>query len=195
MTNSLLKISLLSLLGLLPASAIPVVNGDFETGDFTGWSRSGFSTYDTISSSVEHSGNFGGSFGAINNTSSISQTLTTTAGIQYMITYWLSARGSTSTRTFSTDFGGTPGQSFIDPVGFFYTQFSYLATATASTTVLSFTFRNDPNFWLLDDITVEEVAAGAPELDPSGSLLPMLSLFIGWGLVSSGRRRRPLVSS
>jgi hypothetical protein len=55
----------------------PIVNGDFETGDFTGWSRSGV----TSISSTAHSGNFAAQLGSSSPSleSSISQTFTVPA--------------------------------------------------------------------------------------------------------------------
>ena len=185
--NSLIKLAGIGLWLALPAAGLPVVNAGFETGTFSGWTNSGFTTFDTVDSGSGHTGSFGGRFGAIGTTSSLSQTFATVAGTQYTISYWLSNRGA-GTNSFSTDFGGVAGQSFTNSAGFLYTQFTYNALAATNLTTLTFTFRNDTNFWTLDDVSVVENLAGAPELDGPSSAVPLMFLAVTLSLVN--RRRQ-----
>jgi hypothetical protein len=66
----------------------PIINGGFETGDFTGWTRSGV----TAISSFSHSGLFAAQLGDANPSgeSSISQTFTVPpAGGTLALWYWI----------------------------------------------------------------------------------------------------------
>src|SRR5664279_4841911 len=67
-----------------------VTNGGFETGDFTGWSVFGAGAFDGVDGSVPQSGTYAAFFGEpVLAPSGISQTLATTAGKLYTVTFWL----------------------------------------------------------------------------------------------------------
>src|SRR5437016_2266773 len=66
-----------------------VTNGGFETGDFTGWTQTGNSTFNGVQSpgpgpSVRE-GNSSAFFGPVGSVGGISQTLTTIPGASYFI--------------------------------------------------------------------------------------------------------------
>ncbi len=69
-----------------------VWNGDFETGDFTAWTSGGMMSYAGVFSAPQfvHSGNYGamlaGTFGFV---ATLSQTLATTPGADYLLSFWL----------------------------------------------------------------------------------------------------------
>jgi hypothetical protein len=71
----------------VPASANLVNNGGFETGDFTGWTTdaAGISTISPFS----NTGNFAGSFSAIQTANSLTQNIATTAGATYDLSFFL----------------------------------------------------------------------------------------------------------
>ena len=71
------------------ANADLVVNGGFETGDFTGWTTSIDPTFDGVDTAAPHDGNFAAFFGNVSGISTISQTLATAAGTLYHIEFWL----------------------------------------------------------------------------------------------------------
>lgn len=187
-----MKTVLIALCLALPAAAIPVINGDFESGDFKGWTRAGdpyFTYVDTdanFGATLAHSGTYGAYLGPMQFQGSIAQDLATTPGTTYEISYWL-ANLSDDDNVFIVEFGGTTLQYLYNSSSFAYTRFSFSAVATAATTPLIFTFKNVPETWTLDDITVEEPAA-VPELDAVGFLPATLftSLLL---TMLTGRRR------
>ena len=72
------------------AQANLVTNGDFETGDFTGWSVFGAGFFTGVDSTFPQSGSFAAFFGEpVQSPSGIFQSLTTVAGQVYNVTFWL----------------------------------------------------------------------------------------------------------
>ena len=172
-----------------------VANCGFESGDFTSWTISGITddpvsfgipTYYGVDTGDANSGNYGAYMSQDYNddgpgTVNLSQTLATSVGSTYDITYYLEndAPGPTNgyTETFSSIFGGTTVQTLAPtlatpgPVGAF-TEYSFAETATSASTTLEFDFENDANYWSFDDVSV--VVAATPE--PSTGLLGGLAL-------------------
>jgi hypothetical protein len=158
-----------------------VVNGDFETGDLTGWTINPL--LDTNAWAVgtnPHTGNFAASTGCvgdlcINGTSDdqnyLFQNLATLSGHTYTLSFWYdpaNVDGNTellvlwgnSTAfdlvTVGTEGGGEPTfavNSTTPASGYNFYTISGLG-GTDSGTVLNFLGRNDPSFSGLDDISV-----------------------------------------
>jgi len=171
------------------AHANLVTNGGFETGDFSGWTLTGNPGFISITNNA-HSGNFAGSFGAVGSDTFLSQTLATTAGTSYTLTFFLTNLGG-PTNDFSVSFGGqnltgggTPALPILNSGPFPYTEYTVDVTATGSSSVLQFAMRQDPSFWNIDDITVDANAAAVPE---PATLAIFGTALAGFGLL---RRRR-----
>jgi len=63
-------------------------------------------------------------------------------------------------------------------------------------TPLTFTFLHDPNFWLLDNIAVNDpVPAGVPELDGALAGAPLALLSMSLLLAGDGRRKSTTLAS
>lgn len=147
-----------------PAQAASIVtNGGFETGDFTGWTGTGDTTFNGVQcpgpGPAVQAGNCSAFFGPVGTTGGIQQTLSTVAGQAYAISFWLQADGG-SPSSFSASFDGTVLTSLINPLGSFlgpFTFYNYSAVATTSSTVLAFSFRDDPGFLSFDSVAVSEV--------------------------------------
>jgi len=144
-----------------------VVNGGFETGDFTGWTLMG----DTITNGqlcnavatdaeipgVVHSGYFGAFLGQSGYAATLSQTLVTTPGQLYLVSFWLDNLASGNVQTFSASWDGTNFVNLDNPPVFTWTNFQLVATASNTNTVLQFAAENDVSGFGLDDVSVAPV--------------------------------------
>lgn len=158
------------------AHANQVVNGGFETGDFSGWSTviGPFSGVDAVAA---HSGSFGAFTGEFDTVGTISQDIATVAGTSYSVEFWLRSDGETPNRFF-VSWDGVALMDATDLAAFPYTHYVLNAVAAGATTTLQFGFRNDNGFTEFDDISVTAV----PE--PSSYVL------FGLGLLTLGWMRR-----
>jgi hypothetical protein len=159
-----------------------VVNCGFETGNLTGWTLAGNTGFTGVSAGSAATGAFGFFAGPIGSNGTLSQNIATVAGQTYTITFSLRADAGTP-NNFAAAFGAVAGPSFTNTAGFPYTVFSFNAVAAGAVTTLQFTYRHDPAFWNLDDISVVPAGAEVPE--------PTTMLLLGSGLASlAGLRRR-----
>jgi len=179
---------LLSVAGQANATNL-VANGDFETGDFTGWAYSGNGVFDGVDGQSPQAGSFAAYFGTPDGGSGISQTLATVIGGTYQIDFWLATEsdvtGLATPNHFEFDWDGVQQFSLVNAAGGLgYMHLTYILTASTASTVLAFNFGSDPAFWDFDSVSVTESATGVPE---PGSLA---LLALAGGLASFARRRR-----
>ncbi len=175
-------------------SADIVVNGGFESGAFApGWSftdASGFTFIDN-DSVFAHSGNdyalLGASPAPGDDPGTLLQTLTTTPGATYQLTFWLASdRTGTVDNSLQVLWNGAsvfsqvniPAPGFTNPYVLF--TISNL-TAAGATATLEFDYVNNDDFFRLDDVSVNAV----PE--PSTAALAALG-FGMMGFASAARR-------
>lgn len=178
-----------------------VVNGGFETGGFLpDWTvvDPSDSTVLGNDSAFAHTGDWkvylGTSpVGAFADLGSLSQTLTTTPGATYTLSFWLANDGAadppTSLNEFDVFWNGalTPILSLTAQPTFDYTEYTFSLAATGASTLLKFRYGNDADYFRLDDVSV----APAPVPEPSATWLVLPGMGI-LGLVHyrSARRRR-----
>jgi hypothetical protein len=142
------------------AHAALVTNGGFETGNFSGWTQFGNTGFTGVTSpTYAHSGTYGGQFGAVGSPGGIFQTLATTAGVTYRVSFWLSIdSGTPNSMTFNWN-GGADELSLTNAAGQAFRQYTYFVAATAATTDLRFTIQHNPAYYGLDDVSVTAVSA------------------------------------
>jgi hypothetical protein len=179
----------LSVAAFLPAYADQLVNGGFETGDFTGYTTSNLN-FTTVEASgfdgyASHSGSFFAALGNAGSQGIISQTFSDTAGVQYDFSFYLASNGSPNTFAASIDGTTVLGPSDIGTQP--YTLYSFLFTGTGSDTI-SFSERDDPDYLALDDVSVTPTVSAVPE--PSGLVLMATGIA---GLATAFRRRMNLI--
>jgi hypothetical protein len=167
----------------VPASANLVVNGSFETGDFTGWDQ----VNDTSFTGVDCTGAFatdgdcGAFFGPTDPAGGgILQTITTVAGGVYTLTFDLQNDGPPPNAFGLFWDGGFVDLDFDVPM-FPYATFTAQLTASGSSTDLGFIFYHEPSFWDLDNVNLD---AAVPEPATWAMMIG------GFGLVGGAARRR-----
>jgi len=188
---------------VLAVSPNLVANGDFETGAFAPqWTTVPGGGFDQVckagdpigaATCITHGGLYAMSFGLGGATDTMSQSIATVPGTQYVVSFWVANDNPTGAgvTTFVASWNGSPIYSLPSPQPTFgYRQVNVTVTATASSTPLAFTARHDPSQWFLDDVSVAAAvpSAGVPTLS-QWSLL-MLTLLLAGATVWHVRRRR-----
>jgi hypothetical protein len=190
-----MKKNLLMCLALMAASSVHadlVVNGGFETGDFTGWTQFGniyssavVGSYDGVN---PNSGSDQAGFGAVGSIAGIEQTLNVTAGQSYQISFWLYNIGGTPSEI-QLGWGGNTILDTVNPDAFPYTEYTETVTADASTDLLSFGFQQDQSYFFLDDVSVTPTSA-SPVPEPATVFAGVLLLLpLGVGAVRQFRNK------
>ena len=129
-------------------------NGGFELGTFQYWTTSGNFDWCSVNSDYVHSGVYGAELGTWPALPCyISQTLSTTIGQSYLISCWLYCDGQTPNE-FSVLWNGTTLFDQQNMGVTTWTNLQFYATATSTSTVLTFNFSDEPSYLGLDDIVV-----------------------------------------
>jgi hypothetical protein len=160
--RSLILLLAVALAGSVCAYADIVVNGDFETGDFSGWTVAGDVAAATIcGNGCQFQGNYAAQFTPVGDYTYLSQTLTTNPGQAYTVSFWLAGGGGNS-NYFSASLGSSQFvlQDFAPQ--FDYSLIEFSAVAQSSQTLLQFVFRNDDTYWRLDNVSASQGAVPEP---------------------------------
>lgn len=138
-----------------------VANGGFETGDFTGWTRGQpeipGADFIATDPAVVHSGLFGAALqgpSEFQQIGSLSQTLRTTPGMSYSISFWVNSADGLHDNELQATWGSTVLPGLSNLVSGVWTHLQYHLTATNAATVLQFNVGLDPSRLGLDDVTV-----------------------------------------
>ncbi len=108
------------------------------------------------------SGTFGLELGQPDELGQLFQEVPTFAGQAYMLSFWLVNPFSGDTpNEFLVSWNGNVLSDQVDLGEFAFTQMQFVVIATGPSTDLRFKFRNDPDFFGLDDISVTPIAAPA----------------------------------
>ena len=183
---------LLVFLGLLamPAARADVINGGFETGDLTVWTRVGDPMFTGVDDKFPHTGVFAAFFGAEGSPTAIAQDVSTQAGTAYTLSFWLMDEGGGPPNSFQVLWNGMPLLNLTDPDvnGFLYQQFVFPGLLGAGpTTTLEFSGLHENGFFELDDVNVTPAAITIPELGTAALLLAGALV-----LAAARRRQAPL---
>ena len=177
------------------SKAEQVQNGDFETGNLSGWSAGASIGVDSRSDFV-HSGVYGLAFGAVGFNSPLAQNLATEIGATYSVSFWLNIFSSSP--NFPNAVTLSWGNSIIfdqtDLSADGWTQYSFVETAVSTTTLLEFGLRQDPGASGLDDISVVQITPGTDPIPavPEPSTWAMMILgFAGIGFMAFRRKSKP----
>jgi len=168
-----------------------VENGGFEMA-FSGWTKSGNedSTLLATNAPYVHSGTNGAKLGSIDLLGFISQTLATTPGASYVLSFWLDSPAGPTTNEFPNEFlvswnGATLfDQTNLPAIGWTNLQFS--VTATGTTGVIQFGFRDDPSDLGLDDISVAPPVSLQFGASPTNGTAPLTVQFTSPGVDNDG---------
>ncbi|GAA3747351.1 PEP-CTERM sorting domain-containing protein [Terriglobus aquaticus] len=162
--------SVLVMAGLAMAASSPaladnlIVNGGFETGDFTGWSGpTGSYTFVSDPGSTQvgvNSGNYAAVFGSVGSLAGISQTFSDVAGQLYTLSYFYASDGETPNE-FQTLIDSVVVSDIQNDPAHDYQSYSFNFIGTGSDTV-TFNGRNDPAYLGLDDVSVSTAATPEP---------------------------------
>ena len=161
-----------------PAYAVNlVVNPSFETGNFTGWTQvgnTGFSGVECPGPAFVAQGSCDAFFGPVGSTGGISQSIALHVGSQYLLTFAFRPDGGTPS-SFSVSLGGVTLFSVTNPAASAYRNFSFAVLATAANETLTFSFRDDPGFLFLDNVSLS-----IPEPASVGLLgIALVAMFMG----------------
>ena len=155
----------------VPSAAVPITNGGFETGDFTGWTQFGDTSFSGVCQTSTcpgnfppYAGNYAAYFGPVGDTGGIFQDVPTVVGQLYTLTFYLANQPSGGVPNFfQAQFGNADFSLSNFPVAFGWTEFQLTNVATSTSTLLEFTFRNDPGYWFLDNVGVTTGGGTTPE--------------------------------
>lgn len=184
-----------SILLTAPAVAAPHLlrNGGFEHGDFTGWTLSGNTEYSQVFNqpydglAARHGADYAllGPQGA---DGVLSQSFADAAGAKLTISFWLASDGGTAD-DFTASYDGDALMRVADAGAFGWTRYAATVSATGLDT-LSFSFRDDQDYFALDTIRVRYADAattrGQPIPEPPAGLPVAAALAL-----LACRRRRP----
>ncbi|HEX3720011.1 MAG TPA: leucine-rich repeat protein [Verrucomicrobiae bacterium] len=134
-----------------------VLNGGFETGDLTGWTLTGNLSATAGNASASPFpppvGNYVAVLQSEGSPGYLSQTLSTTAGTQYLLSFWLVNPYALAGK-FIVSWNGTP---LLDTTvtGFInWTNMKFVVSASGSDSLLQFGFQGDDTFVVLGPVSV-----------------------------------------
>jgi hypothetical protein len=173
------KFAFLGALALVAASAQAqlVTNGGFETGDFSGWTQFGDTSFTDIWDFDSHGGEFNAYFGPLQ-PGGIEQVIAASAGDQIQVSFWARSELGGTPNTLLAELDGQVFVAEFDLTEPDWTEYSAVITVNNDNPTLRFTIANPNDYTDLDDISATLVPA------------PGAAALLGLGTFMAARRRR-----
>ena len=182
-----------------PSESI-LLNGGFETGDFTDWTLAGDTVVDGAlwngvvdagslngeGADCVHSGVYGAALGQYGALAYLSQTLTTLPGQAYLISLWLQNPTNDTGQEYEVNWNtnSSTTTTLVDvasPGAFPWTNVTFIVSAADTNSTLQIAARNDNNIFGLDDVSVTPIPA--PTLSASAFCVSNNTLTYIWSAV------------
>ena len=137
-----------------------VLNGDFETGDFTSWTLAGDTNLNYVTSSANfvYNGDYGAALGQGGAPGTLSQKVEINTNQLYLLSFWWANLGPSGASQFKVSFNGTNllAQSNIASFGGVNQQF--IVSSPVETNLLQFSFQNNGGYFALDYVYMQPLA-------------------------------------
>jgi len=161
------------------AAHADLTNGGFESGDFTGWTQTGDTTFSGVGTFAARTGSYGAFFGPLT-TDTLSQTFATIPNTSYTVSFSLSLVDGSQPNSFSWSWNGvTQSPTLSNAAGFGYSDFTASVLSTGALSTISFAFVDPESFWYLDNVSVVANVAAVPEPPVTALLAAGISLLVG----------------
>jgi hypothetical protein len=141
------------------AGANLLTNGSFETGNFSGWTQGGNEGFTSVISCCDagvtgaEDGTYYASLGPVGSDGTLSQTVSDTNGEHLDLSFWFASDGATP-NDFTATWDGATLTSVSDAAATNgWENFTFHVIGSGSDT-LQFSFRNDPGYQGLDNVSV-----------------------------------------
>lgn len=139
-----------------------VLNGGFETGDFSDWIQSGTTNYTYVTNEAGayvHFGTCGALLGAVPSPGNLSQNVPTTPGQAYVLSFWLcnptgASLNKATPNLFQARWNGNLIYAQTNITSTAWTKLQFNVTASGTVTPLEFSFEDGPAFLALDDVSL-----------------------------------------
>src|ERR1700719_599432 len=131
-----------------------VTNPGFETGDFTGWTNNSGGNF--VNTGNAYDGTYSAWMGAVGSDGSVQQSITTSVGQLYSVSFYLLNQGGTP-NDFTASCAGVTIYTITNGNQMPWTLETLNVTATSTSSLLLFSARQDPTYWQVDDVSVTAV--------------------------------------